>query len=147
MTPQLKRVTPPNAAARWFSRVVWLGIVFNLFFVAMQVFAPDFINVAVGLSPGFPTVWNVAHGIMVLALSILYIPAALDPLRYPGYSWMLVVSRLVAALLWTWCLASGQGAFGSYLAMDGGFCILQAILLQAALPATEKRYLNHPKFK
>jgi mono/diheme cytochrome c family protein len=138
VTPQLRPETPPNIAARWFSRVVWLGIVCNLFFVAMQVFAPDFINVAVGLMPGFPTVWNRAHGVMVLALSILYIPAAAAPLRYPGYSWMTVVSRLSAAILWAWCVASGQGAFGPYLAMDGAFCVVQAILLQLALPAEDK---------
>jgi cytochrome c5 len=138
MTPQLQPEISSNPAARWFSRVVWLGIVFNLFFVAMEVFAPDFINVGVGLAPGFPTVWNRAHGIMVLALTILYIPAARDPLRYPGYSWMLVVSRLAAVVLWAWCLASGQGSFGSYLATDGAFCLVQAILLQAALPAHEK---------
>jgi len=138
VTPQPRPETPPSPAVRWFSRVVWLGILFNLFFVAAQVFAPDFINVGVGLTPGFPTEWNRAHGIMVLALSILYIPAARDPLRYPGYSWMLVVSRLAAAILWAWCVASGQGAFGSYLALDGTFCVVQAILLQVALPAQYK---------
>ena len=141
MTPQPQLIhaeSLPNSAARWFSRVVWLGIVFNLFFVVTQVFAPDFINVAVGLAPGFPTVWNRAHGMMVLALSILYIPAAVDPLRYPGYSWLLVVSRLAAVGFWAWCLASGQGAFGSYLASDGAFCVVQGILLQAALPADQK---------
>lgn len=138
MTPQPQPETSSNLAARWFSRVVWLGIVFNLFFVLMEVLAPDFVNLGVGLTPGFPTVWNRAHAIMVLALTILYIPAARDPLRYPGYSWLLVVSRLAAATFWAWCVASGQGSFGSYLAMDGAFCVVQAILLQAALPAGEK---------
>src|ERR1700753_1399258 len=112
MTPQAQRLQSPSPAALWVSRVVWIGIVFNLFFVAMQLFAPDFINVAVGLAPGFPTVWNRAHGMMVLALSVLYIPAARDPLRSPGYSWTLVISRLLAALFWAWCISSGQGSFG-----------------------------------
>ena len=138
MTPRVQPQSSSNSPARWFGRVVWLGILFNLFFIAMQVFAPDFINVGVGLEPGFPTVWNRAHGIMVLALSILYIPAACDPLRYPAYSWMLVVSRLAAAIVWAWCLATGQGSFGPYLAMDGAFCVVQAVLLQAALPASQK---------
>jgi mono/diheme cytochrome c family protein len=138
MAPQLQFHSSLNPAARWFSRVVWLGIGFNLFFIAMQLFAPDFVNVAVGLAPGFPTVWNRAHGMMVLGLSILYMPAALHPLRYPGYSWLLVVSRLCATIFWAWCVASGQGAFGSYLASDGAFCVLQAVLLQMALPAEEK---------
>jgi len=127
-----------NTAALWFSRVVWAGILFNLVFIAMQVFSPDTVNVGVGLTPGFPTVWNRAHGMMVLALTILYIPAARDPLRYGGYSWMLVVSRLCATGFWAWCVASGQGAFGSYMVSDGTFCVLQAILLQAALPAEQK---------
>src|SRR5580658_4736009 len=89
-----------NRAAVWFGRVVWLGILFNLFFVALQMFMPDMVNVGVGLMPGFPTVWNRAHGAMVLALTLLYVPAAVGPLRYPGYSWLVVTSRLVAAIFW-----------------------------------------------
>jgi cytochrome c5 len=138
VTPRIQPNSSLNAAARWFSLVVWLGIVFNLFFILTELFAPDFINVAVGLAPGFPTVWNRAHSIMVLALTILYIPAAVNPLRYPAYSWLLVVSRLAAAIFWAWCIASGQGAFGSYLASDGAFCVVQAILLQMAMPAEQK---------
>ncbi len=130
--------TPRNAAAIWFGRVVAVGIILNLFFIALQVFAPDNVNVQVGLMPGFPTVWNRAHGLMVLALSILYIPAARDPLRYPGYSWMVVLSRLVASVFWTWCIVSRQGAFGSFLAMDGTFFILEAVLLQNALPTAQR---------
>ncbi len=131
-----------DKALLWFSRVVWLGIVFNLGFVAMQVFAPDFVNVAVGLRPGFPTVWNRAHGMMVLALSVLYIPAAVNPRGYPGYSWMLVVSRLLASVFWAWCIGSAQGAFGSYLAMDGAFCVAQGVLLQMGLPVEERLPAN-----
>ncbi len=138
MTPQTRRETPPNTAALWFSRVTWVGILFNFVFVAMQWFAPDFINVSVGLTPGFPTVWNRAHAAMVLSLTFLYMPAAIAPLRYPGYSWLLVVSRLIASALWAWCLATGQGAFGSYLASDAVFGVAQAVLLQIAMPAEEK---------
>src|SRR4029077_13468621 len=104
--------------------------ILNLFFVAFETFAPDNLNVSVGLMPGFPTVWNRAHASMVLALSILYIPAARSPLRYAGYSWMVVLSRLVASAFWAWCIFSGQGAFGSFLAMDGAFFIVEAVLLQ-----------------
>ena len=122
-----------NRAAVWFRRVAWLGILFNLGFIGLQLFMPDAVNVGVGLMPGFPTVWNRAHASMVLALTLLYVPAAVDPLRYPAYSWLLVLSRLVASCFWAWCLASGQGAFGPYLMMDGAFCVLQGVLLQAAL--------------
>jgi hypothetical protein len=128
----------PDKALVWFSRVVWLGIVFNLGFVAMQVFAPDFVDVGVGLQPGLVTVWNRAHGMMVLALSLLYIPAAMNPRGYPGYSWVLVVSRLLASVFWAWCIGSGQGGFGPYLAMDGAFTVAQGVLLQMGLPVEER---------
>ena len=133
-----QRSIPRNAAAIWFSRVVYLGIILNLFFVALQVFAPGSVNVNVGLMPGFPTVWNRAHGLMVLGLSILYIPAARNPLRYAGYSWMVVLSRFIASAFWVWCIYSGQGAFGSFLAMDAAFFIVEAALLQGALPPAQR---------
>jgi mono/diheme cytochrome c family protein len=128
----------PNAAAIWFGRVVWLGIVLNVFFVLAQLFAPDEINVRVGLTPGFPTVWNRSHGVMVLALSVLYMPAAHDPLRFPTYSWLVVGSRLMASMFWGWCIYTGQGSFGSFLLMDGGFFVVEGLLLQKALTREDR---------
>jgi cytochrome c5 len=122
----------------WFSRIAWLGILLNLPFIGLQLFAPDFVNVAVGFDPGFPLAWNRAHGVMVLALTILYIPAAVNPLLNPAYTWLIVLSRLIAALFWTWCIVTHQGAFASYLAMDGGLFVLQAALLQAALAPADR---------
>ena len=137
MSPSPKATTAPNTAASWFSRVVWLGIAFNLLFIVPQVFAPDFINMAVDLPPGFSTIWNQAHGMMVLALSLFYIPAALDPLRYPAYSWLLVVSRLIAAGFWAY-LSGSSPAFVSYLITDGAFGVIEGLLLQRALPLESK---------
>ena len=137
-TDQGQQGTSSNRAAVWFGRVVWLGIIFNLFFIALQMFMPDAVIVGVGLLPGVPTVWNRAHGAMVLALTLLYMPAAVSPLRYPGYSWLVVVSRLVAAVFWTWCVVSGQGMFGSYLMMDGTFFLAEGVLLQMALPPPQR---------
>ena len=129
-------MTPtPNPALRWFSLVVWLGIVFNLFFIAEQLFMPDSVNSALGLPLGLPTVvWNQAHGMMVLALCIFYIPAALAPLRNPGYSWLLVLSRFLAAAFWLFAWHS-NAAFLPYLIADGSFGAVQGILLQIAAPA------------
>jgi Cytochrome c len=122
-----------NPASRWFSRVVWLGIVFNLLFVVQELAMPDAANVAMGLPLGLPNVvWNQAHALMVLALSIFYIPAALDPLRNPDYSWLLVLSRFLAATFWfiEW---RSSPPFLSYLLVDGLFGLVQLVLLQAAV--------------
>jgi len=129
-------MTPtPNPAARWFSIVVWLGIAFNVLFIVEELFMPDAVNSAVGLPMGLPTVvWNQAHAMMVLALTIFYIPAALVPLRDPDYSWLLVLSRFLAAIFWVFAWRSNP-AFLSYLIADGGFCVAQGILLEIAVPA------------
>jgi hypothetical protein len=65
---------------------------------------PDSVNSGLGLPEGLPTVWIQTHAVMVLALSILYMPAALDPLHDPDYSWLLVLSRFLAAtfLVFMW---------------------------------------------
>ncbi len=123
----------PNKYAVWFSRVVWLGIIFNLGFVATQFFAPNLVNVGLDVPVTTSTVWNVAHGAMVLALSILYIPAAVNPAQYPMYSWLIVVSRLLAAVLWAY-ISTSNPAFLSPLIMDGSFGLAEGILLQLALP-------------
>jgi hypothetical protein len=132
-----------NKYAVWFSRVVWLGIVFNLLFVAAQWVAPNMVNVGLDVPVTTSTVWNVGHGAMVLALSLLYIPAAVNPLQYPMYSWLIVVSRLLAAILWATISVSNPAFIGA-LIMDGGFGVVEGILLQLALP--ERSKLSGPNF-
>ena len=139
-------VTP--SPAKWFSFVVWLGIACNALFIAQELFMPDSVNSGVGLPAGLPTVWNQAHAVMVLALSIFYMPAALDPLRNPDYSWLLVLSRFLAASFWVFIWRSNP-AFLSYLIVDGSFGAVQGILLQMAVPsgnrlgATLARLFSH----
>lgn len=127
----------PNAATRWFRRVAWLGILFNLAFVAMGIFAPNLVNVNFGVPVTETTVWNIAHAAMVLALTLLYIPAAISPLRFPAYTWMIVVSRFVAVVLWAYLMRSTPG-FVQALVSDATFGILEAILLQFALPVESR---------
>lgn len=127
----------PNRWARWFSRVAWLGILFNLVFVAAGILAPNMVNVTFDVPVTTVTVWNIAHAAMVLALTLLYIPAALSPLRYPAYTWMIVVSRLVATVLWL-SLARHNPGFIQALIPDAAFGIVEAILLQMALPAESR---------
>ena len=127
----------PNATTRWFRRVTWLGILFNLAFVAMGIFAPNLVNVNFGVPVTETTVWNIAHAAMVLALTLLYIPAAISPLRFPAYTWMIVVSRFVAVVLWA-CLMRSTPGFVQALVSDATFGVLEGILLQFALPVESR---------
>src|SRR5579863_1665246 len=126
-------ITQPNVFSRWFSRVVWLGILFNLVFVATEIFAPNLVNVNFGVPVTAVTVWNIAHAAMVLGLTLLYMPAAIAPLRFPAYSWMFVISRFLAVVLWASLMPSTPG-FVQCLIADGTFAVAEAILLQLALP-------------
>src|ERR1051326_4267456 len=139
MTPKPALTPAANPAAQWFSRVVWLGIVFNVLFIVPQLFAPAMVNIGLNLPAGLPTLWNQAHAMMVLALSIFYIPAALAPLRDPSYSWLLVLSRVLAAVFWAVMSRSIPGLV-SYMIMDGAFGIVQGVLLQIAAPAPNKLF-------
>jgi hypothetical protein len=134
-----------NPYARWFSRVVWLGILFNLLFVATQMFASNFVNAGLGVPIGTSTVWNLGHGMMVLALTILYVPAAVAPLRYPGYTWMIVLSRLLAAGLWAYIFFTSSPGFLQPLIMDATFGIVEGILLQLALPLHQRLSFENVK--
>ena len=127
---------------RWFSRIAWLGILFNLAFVAMELLAPDLVNVSLGVPVTGTTVWNIAHAVMVLALSLLYIPAAVQPLRFPAYTWLIVLSRLIAVVLWA-CLAHSNPGFMQCLIPDASFGVVQGILLQLALPQESRISLGN----
>ena len=123
----------PNSYARWFSRIAWIGILINLVFVATEFFAPDLVNVSLGAPVTGSTVWNIAHAAMVLALSILYIPAAIAPLRYPAYTWLIVASRWIAVAVWAYISRTSPGFIQS-LILDGIFGLTEGVLLQLALP-------------
>jgi mono/diheme cytochrome c family protein len=133
MAMTIDRIATPNTYAKWFSRIAWLGIVFNLLFVATELFAPNLVNVSLGMPVTANTSWNLAHAAMVLGLTVLYIPAAVSPLRFPAYTWLIVLSRLIAVALWWYLLKSTPG-FIQCLVPDATFGVLEGILLQLALP-------------
>jgi hypothetical protein len=80
-----------NAYAKWFSRVTWLGILANLLFVIPCCFFPETLLALLKMQIPVPIIWVRAAGLLLLEISILYIPGALDPYRYQATAWMSVV--------------------------------------------------------
>ncbi|MGH9453191.1 MAG: hypothetical protein ACRD2O_04385, partial [Terriglobia bacterium] len=105
------------AAIRWFRRVVWISIFVNLGFALPGLFYPQLILITLGLSPLDSTVWLRNAAMLVLAVSLFYIPAATSPSKYPVYAWLTVASRLIAAVFW-FRVAHSYPAFHSYLVTD-----------------------------
>jgi hypothetical protein len=80
-----------NSSAKWFGRIVWLGIFANMFFVIPCCFFPEFLLSLLKMQIPIPIIWVRAAGLLLLEISILYIPGAIDPYRYKATAWMSVL--------------------------------------------------------
>ena len=70
---------------------MWLGIVVNLFFIIPLCFFPEFLLNLFQMTIPVPLIWVRAAGLLLLEISILYIPGALDPYRYKATAWMSIL--------------------------------------------------------
>ena len=80
-----------NPYGKWFGRIVWLGFFANMFFVIPCCFFPEFLLSLLKMQIPVPIIWVRATGLLLLEISILYIPGALDPYRYQATAWMSVL--------------------------------------------------------
>ena len=77
-----------NIYAQWFSRVTWLGIIVNMFFVIPSCFFPEKLLSLLGMHIPFPIIWVQASGLLLFIISVFYIPAAIDLERYIATAWI-----------------------------------------------------------
>ncbi len=77
-----------NKYKRWFSRVVWIGIVVNMFFVIPDVFFSEGLLSLLGVQLVDPIIYLRATGMLLFIISCFYIPAAIDPDRYRAVAWL-----------------------------------------------------------
>ncbi|NEO12417.1 MULTISPECIES: hypothetical protein [unclassified Moorena] len=126
-----------NAYAKWFGRVVWLGIIINVvFFVIPLLFFPEVMLSLLKMQIPVPIIWVRAAGLLLLEISILYIPGGIDPYRYKATAWMsILVTRGGGATFFiTAVLLFGQDlGFLSIALVDLFFAVIQGIILFLAL--------------
>lgn len=125
----------PNPYAVWFARVTWAGIAVNTLFIIPLLFVPESLLHLLSLEVPDPIIWVRCAGLLLLEISILYIPGAIDPYRYRATAWMSVlVTRgggssffLIAVLFY------GQSiGFLSIAIVDLFFGALEGVLLWKA---------------
>lgn len=92
----------PNPFAGAFRLAVGAGILVNLGFLLPALFAPYGMLAWLRLPRGGETIWIRAAGGMLLLLSLLYVPAAIDPFRYRANAALLVVGRIISGVFWFW---------------------------------------------
>lgn len=127
----LRREWPARGALRWFGIVVLVGIAVNLVFALQALFAQQLLVGA--LTPGrvlLAPIWLAYTGLLLLVVSLFYLPVGLAPARYPVFAWLSVVSRLIAVSLWISLFLQPDGSVVlSFLITDSVFGLLQLVLL------------------
>src|SRR5271163_3359442 len=82
-----------NQYAKWFGRVVWLGILANFALALPTLFLPDEMLAMMSLPSASPGMWPSFAALLLMLLSLFYIPAS-KPLQYRPVAVLAVLARL-----------------------------------------------------
>lgn len=130
-----------NTYAKWFGRVVLLGIIVNMPFVVATFFFPHQFCDMMGLKHPDPIIWVRTSGMLLFIISIFYIPAALNPFRYKATAIMHILpSRACGSTFFLYSvLCRGQEkGFLSIALVDLFFGVVSGILLYLAFRTGEQ---------
>jgi hypothetical protein len=116
-------------AAVWFGRVVWLGITANFALAIPTLLVPERLIAMAGLPPASPLMWVRFSAWLLILLSFMYMPGAIDLYRYRAPAWLSVASRLAGVLFFA-TQAVEYRLMGWF---DFAFFVPEAILLTIAL--------------
>ena len=116
-------------AEMWFKRVMWLGIVANMALAVPTLLAPERMIYFVGLPMPTPLLWTRFAALLLILLSLFYMPAAIDPVRYRLVALLTLVSRLAGVVFFVGFQAREYHMFGYF---DLVFLVPQALLLFAS---------------
>jgi hypothetical protein len=117
-------------AGRWFQRVVWIGIAANLALAMPTLLSPAASMARAGVPPATPLLWPQFSALLLILLSIFYIPAALDFQRSRITAWCAVGARLAGVIFFVGFQPAVYHMLGYF---DFVFFVPEAILLTLAL--------------
>ena len=120
------------AAGLWFRRVLWLGILANLALAVPTLIAPAPMMALSGLPPATPLLWPRFAGLLLILLSIFYMPAGVDPDRYRVVAWLAVMARLAGVVFFVGFQSADYRLLGYF---DLAFFVPEALLLARLGPA------------
>lgn len=121
-----------NKYAVWFRRAVWLGILANLVLALPAIFVPQLVLDFWGFRPSADPVWTAFAGLLLVLLSLFYIPGANQPYRYQFNAWLAVVARLAGVFFF---LILNPGYYPAFGILDGVLFLIQFPLLLLTMRA------------
>jgi hypothetical protein len=116
----------PATALRWFRRATWIGIAANLALAIPTLAAPEALLARNGLPPAMPVLWPRFAALLLILLSVFYVPAAVDPVRYRAIAWLAVAARLAGVVFFVGFQAAEYHRLGYF---DLAFFLPESILL------------------
>jgi len=116
-------------AAVWFGRAAWLGILANFALAVPTLLVPERLIAMAGLPPASPLMWVRFSAWLLILLSFMYMPGAVNLYRYRAPAVLSVTSRLAGVLFFA-TQAPEYRLFGLF---DFVFLVPEAILLTIAL--------------
>jgi len=119
----------PGSAITWFKRVLWIGILANLALSVPTLLFPAQLMTMSGLPPATPLMWPRFAALLLILLSIFYMPAGVDPARYRITAWTAVGARLAGVIFFVGFQAAEYHMLGYF---DFIFFIPEVILLSFA---------------
>jgi hypothetical protein len=131
-------------AFKWFRITVGLGFVVNMIFALPALFAPRFLEGLANWSISNTPYWLQNVGILLVIISVMYIPAIQDPFRYLFIAYLLVAGRFAAGVLFLVGILSMNFPSGFRLLAGSDLILspIQAILLYFTLCAGDPRAAN-----
>ena len=117
-------------AGVWFKRVLWLGIVANLGLSVPTLLAPARMLALSNLPEATPLLWPQFAGLLLVLLSVFYMPAAVDPDRYRTVAWLAIGARLAGVAFF---LGFQPAAYRTLGYFDFVFFVPELILLLTAI--------------
>ncbi len=115
-----------NKHATWFRRAVWLGILADWVLGIPVIFAPEKVLDLLGFRQTADPVWTAFAGLLVVLLSLFYIPGAQNPYRYKFNAWFAVFARPPGVIFF---LVLWNGHYPAFGLLDGFLFLIQFPLL------------------
>jgi hypothetical protein len=116
---------------RYFRWAVIVGILQDWFFALPGIFIPNAVLGLAGTEPAVQPIWPAFACLLLMLLSIFYIPGAVDPIRHAPLAALTVVARAGGVVFFFFLYPGQFPTFFGYV--DLTLAVLQGTLLALTL--------------
>lgn len=127
----------PTGYSRWFSRVVLFGVFVNISLAIPTLVSPNLMMELLRRPLTHEPVWPRFAAVLLIALSVMYLPGARDPVRNRLPAWVAVLARFSVMVFFLATPYRHDWALFGW--MDGAFFAVQGSLLVLAERAARAR--------